>query len=206
MSLSFDKLAEKATWSKLTQEEIEYVTRTFYDSKPGHDQNLADCIYILGRIGADQHKATIEKYLFYPADAHVSAVTLRILCLYWKYTGEYLNQIVSFIKGVDWDEDDEVRMMAFSSLGEYLRKKSELHLIKLLTDFVEDPTKIEGYLHDRDYARVFLQACAYQDLAKALGRPSDEIAETEDVEKVIKEGCVQDLILVHEARAFLAKQ
>jgi len=86
---SMSNLAEKATWGQLTQDEIEHVTRIFYDSKPGQDEHLATCIYISVELCC-RHRSAIEKYLYYPTDPDVSATALKVLCLYWKYTDDYL--------------------------------------------------------------------------------------------------------------------
>lgn len=201
----FSNLAEKATWSKLSQKEIEQVEETFYNCMPGNDAPLANCIYILGRIAAIRHKPTIEKYLYYPSDPQVSQIALKILCIYWKETANYIEQIVSFIKGQPWDTVDEVRLMAFHVLGRYLQNEKTPKLLKLLIDFVVDPTSIEGYFENRDYARSFLQACAYVGLGTALDIPMNDIPDEDEVELLIKEGHAHSLPFIQQARAYLRK-
>ncbi len=203
---SISALTEKATWNHLTQKEIDYVTERFYASKPGQDEDLGAYIYILGRIGAVQHKSLIEKYLYCPEDPDVAATALRVLCLYWNYTEEYLDQIVSFIKGVTWDDVDDVRLMSFSVLGKFLKKKKNPQLIHLLTDFVDDPTKIEGYVSNRNYAEAFLQACAYTELCKALGCSDDEIFDEEYIEILIQNNAKHELVMLEKSRQFLNAQ
>lgn len=200
---SITSLAEKATWGTLTPDEVDYVTRTFYSSTPGEHEDLANCVYILGRIGADQHRSAIEKLLYFPSDPDVSATALRVLCIYWKYTADYLDKITLFIKGVDWDDADEVRLMAFSALGKYLQKQKSFECIKLLADFVEDPTKIDGYLCNRDYAQAFLQGCACVALAEALNWPEDESPDDEAIERVIQQGSSRELVILQEAHKVL---
>jgi len=77
-----------------------------------------------------------------------------------------------------------------------------LRLLNLITDFAEDPTKIEDIIAIETLLKSFWQACAYIDLAKALGWPEDDIPDEDDIEKDIQEGSMQELFLIRNARDF----
>lgn len=190
-------LAKKATWKELSKEEIAYVEKKFKEAIPGEDLDLSSYIYILGRIGATAHRPAIEKYLECPLDSYAAGQALKILCIYWRYTEDYLEKVMAFIKGVEWDVNDDVRLMAFSVAGEHLRrtdhkKPLDQELLKLLSCFFFDPRSIPGYQGDECYHDL-LRSCAYTALARAVGKNHYEILDGDSIEDLITQNRLDEL-------------
>jgi hypothetical protein len=104
--------------------------------------------------------------LFYPQDPSISSIALKTLCTYWELTKDYVIVIKQFIKGVDWDEDDEVALTAISIAGEFLRdsEKKDKELLQSLLNI----------LNKEDESNVNVES-AYMALARAVGEEWNDI-------------------------------
>ncbi len=121
-------------------------------------------LYIIGRSYAKSYRKLVESYLEYPEDPELSALALQILCGFWGDTPHYLDQVLRFIYGVDWDTSNECRLMAISVVGEYLRDREEKRFLKELIRIYEDEREDHH-----------LREAAYLALARAMGRTYQEI-------------------------------
>ena len=166
---SIDELLEEAKWGKLTQEELEYVVNKIKDYKEDDAEDLYTLLYTLGRSGAIEYRKLVEKFLYYPNDPMVSSMALKTLCDYWSLDEEYLREIKAFARGVEWDFDGDVRTIAISTAGEYLRRNPEKELLEILFKILEDENenKID-------------QESVFQALARATGRNYNEFLIVKD--------------------------
>lgn len=89
----------------------------------------------------------------------LARLALQILCGYWGKTAQYLEEVLSFMQGVAWDDEEDVRQIAILEAGEYLRSNLEgrflQELLRIFEDEAEEQSMREG---------------AYFALARAMGR------------------------------------
>lgn len=185
----YEGLASKVKWSTLSDEEIADVVQRIKEIKQGaDDENLSTLIYILGRAGLtkyrEEYRELVEPFLYYPADPDVSKEALHTLCMFWSLTSNYLNELKQFIKGVEWDDDD-IRLFAISFAGEFLNEAFDKDLLQLLIDIFEDFERIKDFSISEEKA-VFIKGCAYDALARAVGKEHWEIPDSEQIETWIE--------------------
>lgn len=159
----------------------------------------------MGRISVEQYKELIDKYLYYPGNPWICREALNTLCTYWKLTADYLDAIKMYIRGAKWDDTDEVRMIAISIAGEYLRKAFDKELLQLLLDVFENLGKINSITETSVSARALIQSCAYDAISRAMGKNHNEIPYFEDTEKLIEENQLDslDLSIIKKAHLML---
>lgn len=164
---NLDDLFDEAKYGKLTSEEIFYVVEKIKASKPGNDSRLYSLLRILGWAKARQYQLLVESFLYYPTDAMVSSMAIKVLCEYWGNDARpYLNEIKAFIQGVPWDEDDFLCLAALQCTGDFLRKTPEKELFQILFDF-----------YTFKYMGIFWQEIAFIQLARAVGKDWDDLVE-----------------------------
>lgn len=197
---SLDDLAQDVTWEgKLSKEEIEYVAKKIIDQTCNND-DLSTCIYILGRSGAEQYREQIEKYIYFKSNEWVCIQALRTLCTYWLLTNDYLEEIKMYIKGADWDDTDDIRIHAIGIAGNYLRKNHDSDLLRLLVEIFETPN--HAYKIHHDDALTLIKSCAYEALARAMGKEWNEILDVDEILYNItneKWECL-DMTIIREAK------
>lgn len=165
-----DELLEEAKWGKLSSEELDYVAARIKASSPEHeDAELYRLIYILGRANASHYKNLVESFLFYPQDPMISKISLQVLCDCWAMEGRYLSELKKFVKGVDWDADEDVRIIAISSSGEYLRENHDKDLLTILVNIFENSEENE-----------VIQECVYSALARASRQEWNDLLNDEN--------------------------
>jgi hypothetical protein len=150
---NFGELLEEAKWGKLTQEELTYVIQSIKNHKAGDKNDLYTMIHILGRAGATEYQKLVESFLYFQSDPMISKIALQTLCNYWGFTEHYLSYIKKFIAGVEWDEDDDVRLIALSIAGNWLRENSNPSLLEQLLHVFEDPSQ-EALIRDVAYIAI----------------------------------------------------
>lgn len=157
-------LLDEAKWGKLTNEEIAYVVQKLESCKPGDDDNLYTLIHILGKAHAKQYKRKIESFLYYPSYSMITKIALQTLCCFWGYYQEYLTEIKKFMRGVEWDDEEQIRIIAISSAGQSLSLSYDHELLQLLIQIFENEKEEES-----------IREMAYFALATAMGQSSREI-------------------------------
>ncbi len=104
---------------------------------------------------ATEHVDLVKSYLEYKNDPMISKLSLQILCKYWGQTSHYKNYIIKFIRGVDWDIDEDVKIMAIGCAGNYLKDNVDIELLQeIYLVFIKDDDEIN-------------RAAAYKGLALA---------------------------------------
>ena len=159
---NYHDLLEKAKWSKLTDAEVGAVARELQREKPDTDRYTL--LHILGRAGATAHRGLVERYLDVPDDPMLARIALQTLIDYWDLADEYLAVTKRFVHGVAWDVDQDVRLVAISNAGEYLRTHEEPELLGEILRIFND---------DREMRMS--RETAYRALARATGRPWKEL-------------------------------
>ena len=206
---SFDELAHEAKWGEISKDEITYVAQRLKNFKPGEDSDvlLATLIYILGFSWASEYRDLVEPFLCYRKYDWVCCRALKALCTCWGLTENYLEIIKMYIRGADWDESDDIRIIAMSIAGAFLREKFDRELLQLLVDIFEGLGEIEGIHETCEEARDLLKGCAYEVLSRAVGEDWDDILEGEEVVKLMANGQLSflDLPVMQKAHQLLQK-
>lgn len=113
------ELIEKASNGKIKQSEIKLV----YEALVNHSGDEYDLLLILGRSEAKQYRDIVEQYLYSPHDPMLARLALQILCRYWGLASEYKDKLEKFIKKVEWDGEEDVRLMAIGCVADAFKKK-----------------------------------------------------------------------------------
>lgn len=92
-------------------------------------------------------------------DVDVAAAALDLLCGRWQRTGDYLDAVHLFIRGVAWDEHDRLRTRAIAIAGAWLADNEDLPLLYELIDIAE-----RG-----EHASDAVRGAAVRALARATG-------------------------------------
>jgi hypothetical protein len=148
-------LIKKASSGNITQQEIQDV----YNALINHTGDKYELLLILGRAGTIQYRKTVEQYLSSPDDPMLARLALQILCQYWGLTREYKDTIEQYIRRVDWDEEEDVRLMAISCSGAILMDESNAELLSLVYDIFRS-----------DKENEITRGAAYEALAIASGK------------------------------------
>ena len=166
----FNTLLEEAKWGKLSSEEIDYVAKAINEHQ-NDTRKLYTLIHILGRAKALKYKNLVESFLNYPDDPLVSQIALESLCSYWELTKDYIDELTAFLKGVDWDDFDDVRLHAISISGEYLRSSFNADLARALLALFDNPS----FLTRQPENNELIQCAAYRAIARVSGRDYNQI-------------------------------
>jgi hypothetical protein len=168
--INFDALLERADLAhfegdeaaELSDEELELVAAEL--EKPDTPADKFTLIRILGVSYATKYRSLLERFLVSEGDAMLAYAALGMLCDYWGLTEEYQREILQFIKGVSWDENEELRSQAISVAGEYLREEENKEFLQMILEIFEDESQDQ-----------YLREAAYSSLARAVGRNYTEI-------------------------------
>src|SRR5258708_2945882 len=116
MDKHLSALLSKSKAGTITAEEIEAIMAKL-PADPAHD-DLYTVLHILGRAMYRPARPLIERYLEYPTDPMISALSLQILCQFWGDTSRYLAFVERYSRGVAWDRADVLRLKAVTLAGE----------------------------------------------------------------------------------------
>jgi hypothetical protein len=174
---------------KLSEDELGMVAEEL--RKPDPEADRFTLLDILGYAFALQYRDLVEQFLECEEDPWLARLALQILCGYWGQTDQYLEEVLKFMRGVPWDQEEDVRQMAISEVGEYLRSNNEprfLHeLILIFEDDDEERSIREG---------------AYFALARAMGRDWKNLPSAASHFDLITQ---TDLAVIQEAREQLRR-
>jgi hypothetical protein len=123
-----------------------------------------DALLIIGRANARQYRGLVETYLQCDEDPMLARLAVQILCRYWGLTAEYQQALERFVRKVEWDQEDDVRLMAIDCAGSFLAENQSPRLLSLL---------LETYRDKRE--RQLVREAAYCSLALASGKQLDEL-------------------------------
>jgi len=153
-----DELLEEAKWGKLTQDELDYVVGRVKASLDREDPDLYTLIYTIGKAEAIEHRKLIESFLYYPQNPNIAYIAFYALVNYMDLLGEYLKEVKIFMKGVEWDGLEMIRIPAISAAGRYLTGFDDKILLQGLIDIFSDTNEEED-----------IRIWAYEALREAMG-------------------------------------
>jgi len=133
------ELIEKATNGTITKAEI----KKAYDALVAQTGDEYELLLVLGRSEAKEYKAVVERYLQATHDPMLVKLSLQVLCRYWGLASEYQDQLEKFIAWEDWDEEEDVRLMAIGCVAELYKKKGNPKLLKYVYDVFNDESEDE---------------------------------------------------------------
>lgn len=185
MNIDPDELVHRLnSGKKLDKAELEEVV-ALIDGGLSEDKRFQlslDDVYtlllVLGKVRDPRHQHLLERYLDCKEPQTVT-LAMEILCIEWKLTEEYLEQLVSFVLGQSWDDENDVQCSAAKILGEYLHtvfwpskatkdsaepQPRHSHIVQLLLQSMFDT--------DADY---YFRKTAYYALCRAAGLDWEKI-------------------------------
>jgi len=136
-----------------------------FEQLPSVD-DLYSYIVVLSKLQKPEHQQVLERYLDVSDPLTVSYV-LETFCLQWELTGDYLERVLRFAKGVSWDEEQDLQLSAIGILGEYCR---DLSLEPTEVSLSGQLKKQLFAIFDQQEGPNWLRQAAYRALARACGR------------------------------------
>ena len=121
-------------------------------------------IHILGRSGDRRYESLIAQYLESAADPMLARVAVIALSQWLGLAATYRDALIAFARGVPWDSEDDVKQVALSSLGEYLRTVDDDEVVAVLLACAEN-------VRERD----LLREDAVRALARGFGTPHSDM-------------------------------
>lgn len=189
-------LLEAAKEGTITKNDIAGVAKKIKEISKDQDRSLYSLIHIMGRAKATEYQKLIEPFLIYPDNPNISKITLQSLCTYWNLTPKYLDELKMFIQGAAWDDFDDVRLVALSIAGEFLRTNHEKELLSLLIALFENQENNQVRPPENP---LLIQSCAYYAIARAMGKDYNQIPSIDDIEEKISNQTL-DLSVVEQAK------
>ena len=135
-------MIDRARAGLLSRQELDEVAARLERREPSGD--LHEELIILKFGGDARYRRAVEPYLDFQADLQIARTALDTLCSYWYLTADYVDWVVWFGKGVEWDFDwgfPTVRPLALAIAGSHLAYKKSRRLLELLIGVSEDETE-----------------------------------------------------------------
>ena len=129
------------------------------------EANRYRMLYILGRSFAFQHEDFFARFLEHREEPQLAKLALEILCQQWGKSEKYLKYIEHYILGDPWDEYEDVRFIAISSAGSYLRDNKDNTFAISLLEILTSPNE-----------EKLTREVAYSALEKAYGMDMQDIS------------------------------
>jgi hypothetical protein len=156
------ELLDKAKSRLITRKEIADVARELASEETDADRYTL--IHILGAAGATEHEPLVARFLDSPEDPMLARIALQTLISRWGKGQVYRDRMESFVRGVEWDADSDVRNVAISAAGEFLREREDRGLLRLLIDIFTSPSEAE-----------LVRQSAYFALGRASGKSWEQL-------------------------------
>jgi hypothetical protein len=164
-------MADQGTWrqlldtaknGRLSAHELDQVVAAIKDPDVAGDRYTL--LHIIGRSMDSSYENLVASYLDYREDPMLARLALQILGSYWGKIPQYMDYVRRFLRGVDWDTDGDVRQIAISIAGEFLRKTWNEGLFHDLLDIA---------INEANFPEM--RRFAIEALARAMGDDWDEI-------------------------------
>lgn len=141
------------------------------DPQTGDEDYIAYLMDLIG-FGGAEYAPFIEPFLDIQRD-FLTEHARSLLCGGWGLTEHYLDYIIKFMRGVDWDDWDNIQHGATMAAGHYLEHHEDPRLLSELIRMAEGTSNV-----DRHPSYPFLTAerreFAYGAIVEALGKAKDE--------------------------------
>ena len=92
-------------------------------------QDTVELLTWLGERNLRQFRDKIELLMYCREDAFLSSIALKVICTDWNLVSHHIDLLRTFIRGVDWDDEDDLRLCAISIAGKYLFSTSDTALL-----------------------------------------------------------------------------
>lgn len=132
-----EELLAKAQEGRLEPSDIDTIIARL-SSRSGDPYLL---IHALGLGGTPSLASVVEPYLTSREDPLQARIALQVLCDFWGLAVRYRENVSSFIDGVPWDLEGDIRSMGISIAGEFIRDHNDVGLLRQLLDIVNNETE-----------------------------------------------------------------
>jgi len=134
-------IIDKAKAGLLSRQELDDVAGRLERKELSAD--LLERLLVMMFGGDARYRRAVEPYLDFQANLQIARFALETLCTYWYLTADYVDWLVWFGKGVEWDFEwsPTVRPLALSIAGSHLAYKKSRRLLELLIAVSEDETE-----------------------------------------------------------------
>lgn len=185
----YEAILERASRGHVSNQEIAEVAAEL--QQQSSDLLRYTLLLTLGRARAVTYRDLVEPFLEYREWPMLAGLALSVLCDYFDLTSQYRSELLQFMRGVEWDDEEHVWIKAVSTAGEYLRSHADPALLReLLRNF------------ENQDARKFMRQWAYSALARAMGRDYKEIPGVRDFDLVTE----IDPNVIQEAKQRLSRE
>ena len=161
-STDLNDLVYRSKEGRVTEQEISQVAGALSSGDGGPDTYRL--LYVIARCGARSHERLVAQFLSYRPDPAVAGLALQALCTFWGLTEKYLDEVERSLRGIEWDHNGDIRRIAITAAGEFLRTKPAC---SLLTELLR--------LTDREIEEENVRRFAVEALARAIGKPLTEV-------------------------------
>lgn len=177
------ELYQAAKSREVTKEELKFAVEQV-ESASEYDfrQDIYYYLYVIGLVGSSEYAPVVERFLRCPEKPSLTAAALRVLCYYWSLTPQYIDTLVTFIKGVSWDTDADARISAMGCAASYLLNNENKKLLWMLL-----------YVFSNDQENEVMQETAYSAVATAVGQSWEEYQKDQKPNQLIIELAVDKL-------------
>jgi len=182
-------ILDKAKWGQLTGAEVNALGLALSDP---NEPDLYTVIHAIGKAELKQYKEKLESFLDYPREPLISAITVKVLCGFWELTDQYIDVILKFIQGVEWDEDEDVKLESLNVIGNYLINNKVPHIIQLILETFENEDNFNA-----------VRSAAYISLGRAFGKTWHELPLAS---KPMNFDTDVDFAVLNQARAIVSSQ
>ncbi|MFJ4866534.1 hypothetical protein [Streptomyces sp. NPDC088748] len=173
----FTEMLSKAKSGALTVRELGVAVEAISEGRVKRG-DLYTALHVVGLAGSPTQAQVVRKYLHVPTDPMLSRLALQVLGDYWGMSSEVLPELRSFLVGVDWDVDGDVRDIAIPIAGRHLRKiGGPAELAKILMEIADDGNELD-----------LVREAALRALAAGLG---DSLLETSSPAVRVRIGSAQ---------------
>lgn len=112
-------VVRRAKEGTVTEREIAAAARMLPDER---GPRAYAWLYVIARSSATQYEQLVASYLDHEEDPMPARLALQTLCTFWGFADRYVDQLERFPGDVEWDHFGDVRLIAISASGEYLRE------------------------------------------------------------------------------------
>ena len=129
----------------------------------------------------------VAPFLRFESDTMVARLALQVLCRYWGLDEKYRPDVLAFISGVPWDEDERVRQAALFAAGERLRWTRDPELLRAVLDVALDESEWDLTREDAVLALARATMRAHEEMPPASrSEPLDSLWSLEVIDDAKK--------------------
>ena len=145
----WSKLKLKADAGTLTTTELRHVVQRLNErAKTWRDDleatfETASLISIVGSAGVTEHAGLVSQFLAVP-NSWIASSAIVALCYDFGLQNACAGYLFEFLKGVPWDDDNELRDTAIRAAGKVLRTSEDPGLANLLIQIAESTEDVHS--------------------------------------------------------------